>query len=213
MIDTTTKNTIWLFNDLYKDGNYNLAKFLKVRKIIAEFILNKVQGTSVDDDYTSILYLGNSVVDLVSITNIMLQKRKDSKEAMIRTLNSVIENIKKKKNTISNKFESVIKEVNSFKENTKNKIKIIFEDDLISIFFDPEQFKEYEEKIQNVFNMSEIEFSKPKKIESIGMFSVKSENLENKKRKIVDLIKDILDSKDFDDTIVSENEILINFSN
>lgn len=213
MIDTTIKNTIWLFNDLYRDGTHSLIKFRKARKIISDFILSKIHGTTVDNDYTSISYLGKSILDLISVTNIMIQKRKESQEEMIKTLNSLIQSLKTKQNAVSNKFESIIKEMKSFKEKTKNKVKIIFEEDTISIFFDPEQFEQYKEKIKNAFDLSEIMFSEPKKIESIGMFSVKCKNSENIKTQIVDMMKDILDSEYFDDTIVSENEILINFSN
>lgn len=209
MIDMYMKQLMEQINFVYEDNKYTMNKFFRVRKMIAEYLVTKFQGVVTDEDYQYAYFLGNKIMNLVEVTNQLIKKRKDSNEEMIYEFNKYVEYLNAKKNRIMNSYGEISEQVVSMKNNTKNKIKVMFEDDHLSLFFDPIQFKDYEEELEDFIDDLEIE--EPKKIESIGMLSGNIINLANNKDLIINALKDIVDSQIFDVTIVSDEEILINY--
>lgn len=203
------KQLIEEINLVYEDNKYTMNKFFKTRKLIAEYLTTKYQGVVTDEDYQYAYFLGNKVMDLIEVTNQLIKKRKDGNEEMIYALNKYVQYLNGKKNKIMNSYGEISEQVVTLKNNTKNKIKVMFENDHLSLFFDPIQFKDYEKNLENF--VYELDIEEPKKIESIGMLSGNIINLSNSRDKIIDALKDIVHSEKFDVTIVSDEEILINY--
>jgi len=209
MIDIYMKQLIKEINLVYEDNKYTMNKFFKTRKLIAEYLMFKYQGIVTDEDFQYAYFLGNKVMDLIEVSNQLIKKRKDGNEEMIYALNKYVQYLNNRKNKIMNSYGEISEQVVTLKNNTKDKIKVMFEDDHLSLFFDPTQFKDYEKKLEDF--VDELDIEEPKKIESIGMLSGNIINLSNNHNKIIDALKDIVHSEKFDVTVVNDEEILINY--